>query len=48
MTFEEFMEQIYPLLVDGTLARVERETDRGYVKAYKAGDIVRIDILPAK
>ncbi|MCK5606786.1 hypothetical protein KAR91_33095 [Candidatus Pacearchaeota archaeon] len=44
MTFAEFMKKIYPLLKDGTLTRADRQTDIGLVKAYKAGDIIRIDI----
>ena len=44
MTFAEFMEQVYPLLKNGTVVRADRQTDIGLIKAYKDGDIIRIDI----
>lgn len=47
MTLTQFFEKVYPMLLDKTLERVEKQLSDGtLVKAYWAGSIIRIDIKP--
>ena len=48
MTMQEFWSKIYPLILNGTIDRVEKELlDGTQIKAYWAGTIIRVDIKPA-
>lgn len=46
MTLNEFFEKVLPLLMDRTVDKIEKQTDKGEVKAYWAGTVLRIDIKP--
>jgi hypothetical protein len=46
MTLAEFFQQIYPLLLNRVMDRVEKDLVEGKVTAYWAGTIIRIDIKP--
>lgn len=50
MTLSQFLEQIYPLLLNGTLKKVEQVLETGEkVTAYRipgASLIIRVDIKP--
>ncbi len=47
MTLTQFMDTIYPLLLDRTMDKIEKTLDDGtVVKAYWAGAIIRIDVKP--
>jgi hypothetical protein len=49
MTLAQFFEKVYPLLLDKTMERVEKQLDDGTeIKAYWCGAIIRIDIKPVK
>ncbi len=48
MTLAEFFETIYPLLLNRTMDRVDKVLEDGTrVKAYWAGTVIRIDVIPA-
>jgi len=46
MTLKEFIEKMYPLLLNQTLDKIEKSLSEGEIKAYWAGTIIRIDIKP--
>lgn len=46
MTLSQFFEQLYPMLLNRTLDKIEKELTIGTIKAYWAGSIIRIDIKP--
>jgi hypothetical protein len=47
MTLAEWFEQIYPLLINGVMDRVEKVLNDGTkIKAYRMGNNIRIDLTP--
>lgn len=48
MTLQDWLLQIYPLLVNRTVTKVEHKLTTGEtIKAYWVVNIIRIDIMPA-
>lgn len=48
MTLQDFLYQMLPLLLSKTLDKIEKQLDVGYVTAYWAGTVLRIDIKPKR
>lgn len=46
MTLTEFFDKWFPLLLNRTFDKIEKDLDVGKVTAYWAGTIIRIDIKP--
>lgn len=49
MTLAEYIEKIYPALLEKKMKKIEQTLDTGEtVKAYWVGTIIRIDIKPSE
>ena len=47
MNLIEFLQEVLPLALGGTLRRIEQDLSDGTAKVYWIGDLIRIDFKPS-